>query len=212
MSAWEFRTSTVSCDGKTLVLNHSSDSSLHQPSAVPAGGGARAGVAGPSALPASVGRQTDLQAGGMEAPGGSWTAFRRGPVDGIGRPGTADRDLAAGAGGRPSPGGVSAARGEPSAAPAGGRTVAASDVSSMAGTSARGGDPGCDRPVWKGPRRDLHAVAAGRLSVAVELTGWTMTRSEPVSITAGCSPVNGQTHEAVRPHRTDADRGCGVGT
>lgn len=160
MSAWEFRTSTVSCAGKTLVLSHSSDVHFINRRRFE-----RVAVH----MPALLAHLPFLRS---EAVGGEAPAFVESLATELAGPGLRlettlqvqvdDRILV-----------ILRLPEETDLAQAGVRTVAA------VGRVKHGRDvesgvaiPDAIDRVWEGsPERDLCAQAAGSLSVAVELTG-----------------------------------------
>jgi hypothetical protein len=160
MSAWEFRTSTVSCAGKTLVLSHSHDVhfinrrrfervAVHTPVLLAHLPFLRSDAAGGEAPVFVESTATELAGPGLRLE----TTLQM-QVD--------DRILV-----------VLRLPEGADAAPAGVRTVAAVGRVKHGRDVERGGAiPDAIDRVWEGsPQRDLHARAAGRLSVAVELTG-----------------------------------------
>ncbi len=116
MSAWEFRTATVRCDGLRLVLAPSEEVQVSNRRRFP-----RVAVRLPALLAhlPLLRREDASGRGGLLAGGGLWVdadaggqcPYVRGePRDGIGGSGAADRDALAGARGRPCPGGISVCR------------------------------------------------------------------------------------------------------
>lgn len=160
MSAWEFRTATVSCTGKTLVLCHSGEVHFINRRRFE-----RVAVRAPALLAHLPFLRSDSV--GEEAP-----VFVESTVTELAGPGLRiettlqvqvdDRILV-----------VFCLTEGTDAAPAGARTVAALGRVKHGRDVERGvAIPDAIDRVWEGSApRDFHAVAAGPLSIAVELTG-----------------------------------------
>ena len=195
MSAWEFRTSTVSCAGKTLVLSHSNDVHFINRRRFE-----RVAVRTPALL-------AHLPLLRSDAAGGEAPVFVESTATELAGPGLRlettlqmqvdDRILVVFR--LPDFGELSRAEGA-DAAPAAVRTVAA------VGRVKHGRDvehgraiPDAIDQVWEGsPQRDLHARAAGLLSIAVELTGLNDEEIEElVSVTSRLLSRERETHDVM---------------
>jgi len=160
MSAWEFRTATVSCTGKTLVLSHSGEVHFINRRRFE-----RVAVRAPALL-------AHLPFLRRDSVGGETPVFIESTVTELAGPGLRiettlqvqvdDRILV-----------VFRLTEGTDAAPAGARTVAAIGRVKHGRDVERGvAIPDAIDRVWEGSaQRDFRAVAAGPLSVAVELTG-----------------------------------------